>query len=368
MKKNFIKIILSITLIFSVVFNLHAQKAHALTLSPDRAEISGAPGVTLYGTLILLNEGKEKVTYYSSTANFQAQGESGTPSFDLEGKKDLLASWIVAPASINLEPGESQSLPYSVVIPQDTLPGGYFAGLFWSTAPPDSKDDNIAITARLGSLILLSVTGDVKQGGGIVEYKINDEDYLKNHNDKPRKFFTALPIDFYYRFQNTGDDRIKPKGSIFIKNILGMKSAAIDANKGNGNILPRNSIRRFDVKWAKGEQKASTRDNIQGFWHKAVYEWNNFAFGPYKAVLDLTYGDKNIAAKQTVKFFVFPWHILIVIVLVLFIGFYLLRKLARSYNRYVIGQAEKMMMMAKELNDKENAKNDAPKTTVRRRV
>ncbi len=351
------KLILLVAFLYFLLAPVH--NVSALTLSPDRTEVDGLPGETLYGKVILLNETKEEVTYFSSTANFEAQGETGTPSFDLNAPKEDLASWIVAPEKVTLLGGESQTVPYSIVIPEGVEPGGYFAALFWNTSPPGVEESGVSIGASLGSLVLLSVRGNVKEGGGILEYRLDDEG---------RSFYTALPVSFLYRFQNTGADRVKPKGTVEIKNVLGFTSATIDANPNNGNVLPRNSTRKFKLTWAKKEKDATVQSEIKGFLNKARYESRNFAFGPYKANLSIEYGTKNQKAEGVVKFFVFPWHFLLLLVVCLILIIFIFTKFIRSYNRYVIRQAEKLLMRERRIRSKEEDEENWPKKRVHKKV
>jgi hypothetical protein len=83
-----------------------------------------------------------------------------------------------------------------------------------------------------------------------------------------------------------------------------------------------------------------------GFFGKAFYEWRNFAFGRYTAVLGLAFGENNSQHAQSSKiaFWVFPWHLLVLILIVVFFVWFitrgLLRMYARSIERRVTAQIE----------------------------
>jgi len=106
-------LIIGFTLAMVVVLPFWAE---ALTVSPVRFEIAGEPGQELLGEITLFNEEDEARIFYSSSENFEARGEGGTPHFlpGIEG----LAAWITAPSQVVLEPGERKTIPFSIKIPQ----------------------------------------------------------------------------------------------------------------------------------------------------------------------------------------------------------------------------------------------------------
>ena len=187
-------------LIAGVVFT---NQALALTVSPIKLELSGDPGKAVNGEFLLLNEQKEEKTFYASFENFEAQGETGAPNF-VPGKEGL-ATWITAPARITLKPAEQKTVSFSIQIPKDADPGGHFAAIFLSTTPSQEQGGGqVAVGAKVGILVLLKVSGATKEGGGLLEFSSQNK----------QKFFSALPITFIYRFQNSGGDRVKPDGEI----------------------------------------------------------------------------------------------------------------------------------------------------------
>jgi len=304
-------------------------QAHAMTVSPVRVELSGDPGTVVGGSFKVINEEKDAKTLYTSFENFEALGETGTPSF--KPSKDGLASWLNAPDKVDVNPGETKIIDFSVTIPKTAEPGGYFAAIFLGTNPPSSNPNQLSIGARVGTLLLFRVNGDIQEGAALLEFNTQN----KIH------WFSALPVNYYYRFKNSGADRVLPKGSVTIRNTFGMKTKTIDANFGQGNVLPR-SIRRFELWWQKNSDdpsQATAEPNNQGFFKAVTYEWNNFAFGRYSANLDLTYGSQSQKVNASVAIFVFPWQLLLVELLVLAIVYFIFRILIKRYNKWVIKNA-----------------------------
>ncbi len=326
---------LAITLLISFGLVLMCP-VFALTISPPRMELGGNPGTTIEGEMTLFNEEAETKTLYSSTQNFEARGESGAPYFLPE--RTGLATWISIQDQVTLKPQERKTIPFTIKIPDNAEPGGHFAAIFWGTFPAAIEGGQVAIGGRLGVLILLRVAGEVEEKGGLVDFRTEGG-----------RFLTKLPIVFAYRFSNDGGDRIKPEGEIKIKNILGFTSAVLDANKSEGNVLPRSS-RKYEALWHSKGQKIGdltkkeelalfeqlAKAEKMGFFETAGDQWRNFAFGLYTAKLTLTYGQEGKTAQASYRFFVIPWQLLSIIVVILaiigFLGFWSIKK----YNRWII--------------------------------
>ncbi len=331
MKKPTLTIIASvITFVISVGFFRTAQ---ALTITPIRYEIQGDPGQVLTEKMGLVNETNSTQTYYASFANFEAQGDTGSPTF--VDAKDGLGTWIITEqASITLAPGAQKELSFSIKIPKDAEPGGYFAALFWGTSP-GGQPGQVSIGTKTGMLILLSVNGDVREQAGLVDFKIN--------NDK--HFYKQLPVGFQYRFSNQGGDRVKPKGDVVIRSIFGWVAKKVNANQFDGNVLP-GTTRKFLPEWSKRDSvdirdQEIARNESYSFKKALSDEWHNFAFGIFRARVVATFGAENQTVKSNpVYFVVFPWELLLVIIVLAIPTFLILRGMLRRYNRAIIRRAQ----------------------------
>lgn len=315
-------------LIFGLVI---PNSTMALTVIPPRIELDGDPGTTVSSKFEVLNETAETITYYTQVENFEAKDETGTPQF-IQSQEGL-AVWVDVANSVRVEPGEKKAVPYIVKIPRNAEPGGYFASIFIRTTPPSERGGEVSIGARLGTLVLLRVNGNIQEGVDILEFTSKDK----------QRIFTSLPVELYYRFQNTGSDRVKPTGEVIIKNLIGMKAKVLSANRTEGSVLPR-SIRRFEMAWIHGgggseETLAQIEQRMpSGFFSAAKYQLSNFAMGYYTAHLDIAYGVNNNTAKGTFRFLVIPWQLLIIIFVILIITLVMLRFILKRYNRYIISK------------------------------
>lgn len=296
-------------------------KSDAITISPPKLELTADPGKLVSSEFILINEEKNERKLYLSAENFEAQGETGVPNF-LPGDTGL-ASWVKVQNEVILLPGETKRVPFQINVPSSADVGGHFAAIFWSSVPPDAiEGGKVSVGAKSGVLLFLRVSGDTNEAGGLIEFK------TKNN----KKLFSMIPVDFFYRFQNNGSDRINPIGSISIKNMFGGLTADLSANKQQGNVLP-GSIRKYEIRWG------DSTNQKKGFWNSVKQEWKNFHFGYYKANLDISYGTKGDKASLVYGFFMFPWQLLLIIIVILGLVIFGLWEEIRVYNRWIIKNA-----------------------------
>lgn len=319
------------SLILIIIIAGVANPAFALTVSPARIEITGDPGATLQGEIELFNEQEGGRTFYTSFENFEPSGDSGAPHFI--GAKDGLATWITSESKVLLESGKRSVVPYSITIPENAEPGGHFAAIFFGSQEPGAQGGGqVSVGGKIGVLVLLRVSGDVEEGGGLLEFITKEN----------QRFFSALPITFTYRINNTGGDRVVPLGEIKVKNTLQLTSAKLLANKNEGSVLP-DSARKFEVSWGQEVQpinsSAEQNTDSPGFFEMAGRQWNDFHFGWYAAKLNLTWGATNQTANASYSFFVIPWQLLIILLIALLILGFLGKIGLRRYNRWIISKA-----------------------------
>lgn len=304
-----------------------ATNVFALTISPPVFEVGGNPGDTIRSEIKLFNETDSEVTVWTSTADFGAkEGEGGEPSFYApEEKEEDLASWIqIESGPITLSPRVWRTISFKIKIPSYADPGGHYAAIFFGDQPPEEAG-TIGVASKLGTLVLLRASGEIHEEGSLVEFSLKEE----------KKFYEHLPIDFVIRFKNSGNVHLKPQGEMEITNIFRRTSDVVDVNKvsAGGNVLP-DSIRKYQVSWNKDLSEAPT-----GFWDEVKAEKNNFALGRYTANLNLKYGADSKSTSDTLKFWVIPWHFLLVLGIGLIILIIILVFGIKRYNRWIVKKA-----------------------------
>ena len=320
---NKIKIIV-ITLAITVSIN-----TNALTVSPARIEISGNSGQTLSGEINIYNEQPEVKTFYTSYENFQSSDDSGAPKFI--GSENGLATWIKTESSIAVNSEEKKVLPFTISIPADAEPGGYFAAVFLGSQPPaNAEGGTVSIGGKIGILVLLRVNGDIKEGAGLAEFGTQNK----------KRFFSNLPISLIYKVNNSGGDRIVPIGDIKIKNTIRLNSATINLNEGKGSVLP-GSVRKFEAVWGKNSDEKIKAEKEKTFFESAMFQLKNFHLGVYTAKINMTWGEgKTNVDSDSFTFFVIPWQLFLILFVVLLVVTFFGRIILRKYNKYIISQAK----------------------------
>ena len=83
-----------------------------------------------------------------------------------------------------------------------------------------------------------------------------------------------------------------------------------------------------------------TKDKKRGFFEAAGHQWQNFALGMYNARLTLSYGIEGKTAEASYRFFVVPWQLLSIIIVILGIIGFLAFVGLKKYNRWIIKKAQ----------------------------
>lgn len=322
---------LLLILVLLVVGLFSAQhSAYALTVSPAIIELSVDPGQTITKEITLFNETGVSIQLFATTQDFEAAGEGGQPKFlpkAVPSNEASASNWVtVSPSQIVVEPGKFVKTQFTVTVPANADPGGHYLAVFWGIQPPViSGPAAVAIGAKIGSLVLIGVTGDIVEQGSLKEFTL------------PKgSVYTHLPVEMAFRFFNSGNIHLKPKGDIIVRNLLGGKVTTISANDKEARVLP-NQTRQFFATWQRQSPDLGA-DSLgwwQKFWSEFQQERSNFALGRYTAQLNLNYGqDKSNTAR--LAFWVIPWALLIVYLILLIILLIVIGRLFRMYNRWVI--------------------------------
>ena len=301
---------------------------NAVTVSPPIIELEAARGDVISQAIKVRNEANATVTYYLTAERFVAGGEKGAPEF--VGEDIGLATWIKFPyENISIPAGETIEVPFTIVVPNYASPGGHYAAIFLSTAPPEAGvgGSQVAIASRIGTLVLVKIAGEVKENAGIIGFETVADNY------------GSLPVDFNVRVENTGNVHVKPMGTILIKNMFGSVAGSVALNETGGNVLPE-QIRKFEASWVKNPNVVGATS----FWGKYRQQKENYAFGRYKADLSLNYGTAGRVLTASTSFWVIPWHIILVNLIILVIIVVILYYLIKKYNEWLLkkyGKAQK---------------------------
>ena len=198
-------------------FNV-AFARQGFTIFPAKLSLTIDKGGEQKEFIKVTNAGDSKVGVLVSVQDLVPTADSS--SFNYVPKAPGITSlvdWISIDKGVfSLKPNESKDVPFTIKVPSDASPGSRFAIVFFATgAPPTGEGGQLNVSARVGSLIFLTVPGDFRQTGEISNFRSQKFTYKKE----------AIKFDF--DFTNTGTVYFEPKGFLTIANIFGRKIAEI---------------------------------------------------------------------------------------------------------------------------------------------
>jgi hypothetical protein len=297
-----------------------ANNGQALEIAPPVIYLNVDPGQSVKTQILIRDISSGNLIVTGTVNNFVSGGEDGTPKILLDKNADSdpysLVNWVAPLPSLLLIPREIKSMTATINVPKDAAPGGHYGVIRFTSTPPSlDGTSGVSLAASIGVLVLLTVSGKVTESLNVQELSVD-------RNGKKGSFFESGPLEFIEKFKNTGNVHVQPVGQVSITDMFGKKFASVNVNLPPGNILPQ-STRAF---------KQPLDKSVIG---------NKRLFGRYKATLKVTYGTDKKVLTSTIVFWVIPYK-LVAVVIVLIIGiFFLLRFLIKRYNRRILAQAQK---------------------------
>jgi hypothetical protein len=319
------KIILIIIFLAGLLF---AQQVQALTISPPLKEFTADPGTEFGDIIKLINDQGTEKTFFATIEGFRARGEKGEPEFFQTTDETQLATWIaLEQTSVTLKPREKKEIKYKISVPEKASTGGHYAAIFWSSQEPEATGiTGIGVVTKIGSLLLVGISGEIKEEMKLIDFST------------PFKFYNRLPVNFNIGFENTGNVHLKPKGNIKIEpKVLGIGKGEATVNEGGGNVLPE-SVRRFESTWQKAAIPESKAKNIfSKFFEELQIEWKNFALGYFRANLFVLFGQAEPQiVEKSLNFWVFPWRVILIVLIIAALIIWLLIKGIKAYNHWIV--------------------------------
>lgn len=136
--------------------------------------------------------------------------------------------------------------------------------------------------------------------------------------------YEALPAEFEVQIKNSGNTIAQPAGDVFIQRNYDDKQPinTLPVNANSSYILP-GTTRTLTVRWENGFQVyKSVRQDDGSQKRQLTWNWSNLSelrFGRYTAKLVAVYNDglRDIPLEDSIRFWVIPWKMLLIILLVL---------------------------------------------------
>jgi hypothetical protein len=262
-----------------------AQASRSITIVPPNVQFTLDPGQKTEGTMKIINESDEPITFNASVRDYIVVDTRGTPNFLPPNTLDpqhSAAAWIgVTPSTFTVGPHQKQVLNFYVQVPVDARPGGHYAGVVYEpTASGGVKGSGASVQTLTGTLFYVSVNGPIKEHSTVAKFLAS-------------AFQEYSPVKIFTQIRNSGDLHIRPTGKIELTDSLGRKIET--QNLAEHNIYP-GAARDFENLFGKDMPM----------------------FGIYKASLLAAYGkNNNLPLMATVYFWVVPWKIITIIILIL---------------------------------------------------
>jgi hypothetical protein len=286
-----------------------------LEISPPVIELSADPGQTITTQIRLRDVSTGQLVAAPRVDDFGAKDETGEPNIllnEVGTTRYSLKTWVQPIAPLTLSPDQLQTITVTIVVPSNAEPGGHYGVVRFTASPPGSSGSGVSLSASIGSLVLLTVSGDITEG-------LKADDFYALQNNNRHSFFQKGPIEFLERYEDTGTVHLSPTGNVVIKNMLGRQVAKLPINNVTppGNVLP-SSIRRFTENWT-----------------------DKFPLGRYTATATVGYGTHGQVLTSTIAFWVIPWPQVVGILVVLILIIMAIRWFVRGYNRRIIERARR---------------------------
>lgn len=295
------------------------NSGQALEIAPPLIYLNVSPGQKAQTQILLRDVSNVPLTVTSTVNDFVADGETGTPKVLLSQTANnpySVQGWVEPLPALQLVPKQIKTLPVTLNIPANASPGGHYGVIrFTASAPSVNGGNGVSLSASIGALMLLTVSGKITEQLSVKEFSVS-------HDGKTGTLFSSAPLVFTERLTNSGNVHVQPAGLVTIKDMFGRKLATLPVNQPPGNILP-SSTRKFSQTLDK---------TVIGSKH---------LFGRYTATLNLTYGTNKKTLTATTSFWVIPLKTVAIVIIVLIALFFGLRYGIRRYNRAVVQRANK---------------------------
>lgn len=281
-----------------------------IEISPPLIELNVDPGQTTSFDIRLRNVTTGTLLTKGSVEDFVAEGEEGKPKLLLDKNAEpspyTFKPWVKSIPDLTLVSQEAKTSKVTLNVPKDAAPGGHYGVIRFSALPPELEGSGVSLSASIGTLVLINVSGDATKKATLAEF-------YAAQNGKKNSFFEQGPITFVERIRNEGNVHFKPVGTLRVTNMFGKEVKVLSVNERSGSILP-GSVRRFEQQLDKKQ-----------------------LFGRYKVEANIQYSGQSLSGN--LSFWVIPYKLIAICLGILILLILGLRTGLKRYNRFIIGKA-----------------------------
>ncbi len=276
--------LLSVCVVGFMASSAGAQGGSGLQVSPTRHELSAEPGEAKSVVFTVKNVTQGDLIVRVVVNDFEADNNTGQPVIIVdEGQQSArsLKSFVEDVPDIELASGEAKEVEITLDVPLNASPGGHYGAIRFVAIPKGADeataDRQVALTASIGGLVLVEVTGEITQGMQLERVGVERGGRLGS-------FFFGSPDKTAVSVRNTGNSFIKPFGKVTItKGGNEVASYEINDTEPQGNVLP-DSSRTF-------------RNDIEAVG----------GFGKYNVTASVSYTQGGEVLTLSKTFWIIPW-------------------------------------------------------------
>ncbi len=292
-----------------------------LTISPTFVSLATDPGQEATSQFNVSNNSNFKEILKIDLAKFEVtRGGAGLTLNNLTSSDDF-AKWIkITPETFSLDPDQTQTIRFTISPPKDAALGYYYALVVRRQRDITTQQVKQPVLTGAPALpVLLEVRSpNAKRELQLISF------------NSQRSFYEYLPATFNVEVKNSGNIHVIPRGDIFIDWGRTKSVAIIPINSGASNILPQQD-RILSLDWADGFFVKQQDGKLK--WD--LSKGDRFRIGRYTANLLLVYdnGQRDVPLEATITFWVFPWKIILGLLVIVYFAFVGLKGTIYSYVR-----------------------------------
>jgi len=245
--------------------------------------------------------------------DFSSDGESGDPVIILNDDADpnnpfSIRPYVEGPELFDLAVDEEKTLQYTISLPTDANPGARFGLIRFIANAGEGLDEGVTLTASLGTIVIVNTPGNAVELISFKDMKAVDE------GGKTGTLFESAPRQVKITLANEGNTYVQPYGNIQVKNWSGdvIQSVEFNAGQTRPGMLPQ-SQRDFKV-------------NLESV----------SSYGKYTVEANISYGDGANIIPATITFWVIPWKLLLIALVIIVIVVIAVNRGLKIYKRNVI--------------------------------
>lgn len=237
-RKSLVKSLIIVSLVFGFVSIVAIPKVFAqdttkesITLSPAVSKPTVSASEKTEAKLTIINDGLKDYRFLLYARPFSVKSESYDPDYTEITDRTEAYQWVkFDKTDLTLAAGERVQVGYTITVPKNASAGGHYAVLFAETQPDEPSSTQVARKKRVGSLVYITVNGDIQQAGSLESFTV--------------PFWqTKAPINSNIRINNSGNVHFQVDTKVVYSTIF--NKPRFELNQQN-LILP-GTIRRIET-------------------------------------------------------------------------------------------------------------------------